>query len=81
MIRGNDLSVFADRAENHEMSTGPLRADFCHFRRTEAARESELGFIVHHLVAKDENRVFLKSGSHGGIRGRIGCDLCNSHSA
>src|SRR5262249_18813035 len=63
------------------MSTGPLGADFCHFRRTEAARESELGLIVHHLIAKDENRVLLKSGTHGGIRGRIGCDLGKSHSA
>ena len=63
------------------MSTGPLGADFCHFRWTEAARESELGLIVHHLVAKDENRVLLKSRPHGGIRGWIGCDLRNGHSA
>src|SRR5262245_59987674 len=44
------------------MSTGPLGADFCHFRRTETARESELGLIFHNLIAKNENRVFLKSG-------------------
>ena len=55
VIGRHDMAILADRAEDHEMGTGALRPDFRYFRRTEAAREGELGLIVHLLAAKDEN--------------------------
>src|SRR5207342_3422238 len=67
--------------EDHEMGTGALRTDFRYFRRTEAAREGELGLIVHLLIAKDENRMFFKSPAHRRIGGAIGCDLRHCHAA
>ena len=81
VIGRHDLPILADRAEDHEMGTGALRTDFRYFRRTEAAREGELGLIVHLLTAKDENRMFLKSPAHRRIGGAIRCNLRNLHAA
>ena len=53
------------------MAAGAERADFGHFRRTEAARERELALVRHVLAAKHQNRMFLERRARRRISGVV----------
>src|SRR5262245_47504532 len=75
VIRRHDLPVFADRAEDHEISTHSQRANLSHLERPKATRERELRLLGDVLSAKDKNRMLLKGRARHLICGVVRRDV------
>ena len=75
VIGRHDFAVGADGGEDDEVAAGAERADFGHFRRTEAARERKLALVGHVLAAKHQNRMFLEGRARRSISGIVCGDI------
>src|SRR6516165_4647392 len=64
MIRRHNLAVLVNGAQNDQIGAGPLRSDLGDFKRSEAARKSELRLVCYTLAAKDEHGMLLEGGAH-----------------
>ena len=61
------------------MGAGALRRRRRYFERPEAAREGDLRFVGHVLVAKDQDGMRFEGGAHRLIGGVIGGDVGKRH--
>jgi hypothetical protein len=61
------------------MRAGALGRGRRYFERAEAAREGDLGFVGHRLIAKDEYRMRFEGGPHCPIGGIIVGDVGKRH--
>src|SRR3954469_3591958 len=50
-------------------------ADFCYFRRAEAARKRQLDLVRHVLAAEHQNGMFFEGGAHRRIGSFDGSDV------
>jgi hypothetical protein len=63
------------------MGAGALRRGGRCFERAEAARERDLRFVGHVLIAKDEHRMRLEGGANRAVGGVIVGDIGKYHIA
>jgi hypothetical protein len=80
-IGRHDLAVRPDGREDHEMRAGALRRRRRYFQRAEAAREGDLGFVGHFLIAKHQNRMRFERGAHRLVSGIVMGDIGERHAA
>jgi hypothetical protein len=67
----HDLAVRPDSREDYQMRAGALGRGRRYFERAEAAREGDLGFVGHFLIAKDQDRVRFEGSAHRPVSGIV----------
>jgi hypothetical protein len=63
------------------MRAGALGRGRRYFERAEAAREGDLGFVGHFLIAKDQDRVRFEGSAHRPVSGIVIGHVGKRHAA